>query len=276
MIGAPTNLGLRPPVEGSVPGCYKARWALEEAGVFVGVDVRDGGTAVPPRYEAAWSAGDGVRNAGAMAAYSELLADRLAGELDRGELVVVVGGDCSVLIGICLGLRARGRFGLVFCDGHSDFRHPGNSPAIGAAAGEDLAIVTGRGDDRLVNLGGLGPYVSDEDVAVIGTRDQDDHVGELEHLGIPVWPADRLRHIGALRVVDDVLGHMSARPLDGFWLHLDVDVLHPDVMPAVDSPTPGGVTMEELEIVVGRLLSDPRAAGVDNCVFDPDLDPTGR
>jgi arginase len=58
-------------------------------------------------------------------------------------------------------------------------------------------------------------------------------------------------------------------------VHLDVDILDPEVMPAVDSPDPGGVTMEELEIVVGRLLSDPAAVGIDICVFDPDLDPRG-
>jgi arginase len=37
-------------------------------------------------------------------------------------------------------------FGLAFIDGHSDFRHLGNSEFVGSAAGEDLAIVTGRGD----------------------------------------------------------------------------------------------------------------------------------
>jgi arginase len=95
VIGAPTNLGLRPPTEGSVPGCYKARWALEEAGVFVGVDLRDGGTAVPPRNEPAWRPGDGARNAEAMAAYSKRLSDRLSGVLDRGELVRVVGGTAA-------------------------------------------------------------------------------------------------------------------------------------------------------------------------------------
>ena len=49
-----------------------------------------------------------------------------------------------------LGAEIEGRIGLVFIDGHSDFRHPGNAPYVGAAAGEDLALVTGRGqpEDR--------------------------------------------------------------------------------------------------------------------------------
>lgn len=60
---APSNLGLRPLVEGSVPGVYKAPWALREAGLLAGLDAREAGVAVPPRYEAAWSTGDGDRNA---------------------------------------------------------------------------------------------------------------------------------------------------------------------------------------------------------------------
>jgi arginase len=75
-----------------------------------------------------------------------------------------------------LALKRTGRYGLVFIDAHSDFRHPGNSPEIGAAAGEDLAIVTGRGDHRLINLEGMGPYVQEEDVHIVGVRSNDDYL----------------------------------------------------------------------------------------------------
>ena len=74
--------------------------------------------------------------------------------IDRGRMPIVLGGDCSILIGCALSLRRRGRYGLALLDGHGDFRHPGNSDAVDAAAGEDLAIVSGRGEDRLVNLEG--------------------------------------------------------------------------------------------------------------------------
>jgi arginase family enzyme len=55
-------------------------------------------------------------------------------------------GDCSILLGAMLALRRIGRYGLAFIDGHSDFRHPGNSSGgnstgVGAAAGEDLRLL---------------------------------------------------------------------------------------------------------------------------------------
>ena len=59
-----------------------------------------------------------------------------------------------------------------------------------------------------------------------------------------------------------------------YWLQLDVDVLDPSVMPAVDSPDPGGIGAAELTALLRELA--PRAVGASVTVFDPDLDPDGR
>ena len=61
--------------------------------------------------------------------------------------------------------------------------------------------------------------------------------------------------------------------LDGYWLHLDVDVLDPEYLPAVDSPDPGGLNPDELTALLGALAHD--ATGAQVTVFDPDLDPDG-
>ena len=60
----------------------------------------------------------------------------------------------------------------------------------------------------------------------------------------------------------------------GYWLQIDVDVLDPSVMPAVDSPDSGGFTMKELIALLQQLA--PGAIGASVTVFDPDLDPDGR
>ncbi len=57
-------------------------------------------------------------------------------------------------------------------------------------------------------------------------------------------------------------------------MHVDIDVLDPSVMPAVDSPAPGGLTAAELIELLSLLA--PRATGIQITVFDPDLDPDGR
>jgi arginase len=45
---------------------------------------------------------------------------------DTSALPVVIGGDCSILLGALAGRRRQGALSLVHIDGHSDFRHPGN------------------------------------------------------------------------------------------------------------------------------------------------------
>lgn len=276
VLDAPSNLGLRPPREGSVPGCYKLGWALREAGVFADLNIRGAGVVVPPRYEAQWSPGDGDRNAQAIAEYSIELADRLTAVNDQDEFAVVLGGDCSILLGTMLALRRHARAGLIFLDGHSDFRHPGNAEAIGAAAGEDLAIVTGRGDSRLTDLDGVGPLVLDEDVAAAGMRATDEYIEEMRGLGLLALSVEQMRATGMSDTAQMLLDRVTRAEVDRFWIHMDVDILDPDMMPAVDTPTPGGLTTTELTDLLKPIVEHPQAAGIDIGIFDPDLDPDGR
>jgi arginase len=237
---------------------------------------QDAGCLTPPRYDRGdWQPGDGVFHASAIADYSQRLADRLADLFERDRLPVVLGGDCSILLGVALALRRRGRYGLAFLDGHSDFRHPGNSEDVGAAAGEDLALVTGRGQADLTDIEDLRPYVRDQDVVVVGMREDDAARDELGLLGVPVWDAPRLLAEGPAAAVAGTLDHLGQDGLDGFWVHLDVDILDDGVMPAVDSPASGGIDHDHLEALLEGLAGSRRCVGVDITIFDPDLDPDG-
>jgi arginase len=276
LLDVPSNLGLRPPLEGSVPGCYKLGWALREAGLTEGLGAREAGVLVPPRYESEWQPGQGDRNADAIASYSTMVANRLPPHIGPGSFPVLLGGDCSVLIGVAMAMAQLGRFSLAFLDGHSDFRHPGNSSEVGSAAGEDLAIVTGRGDGRLVDLTGLGPYIRDEDVVAVGLRSDDLYTAELEGVGISTWSIERLRETGMELALDAIVNEVTSGEISGFWIHLDVDILDPAVMPAVDTPTAGGLVEEELGTLLVGLVAHRSAIGLDVTIFDPDLDPDGR
>lgn len=164
----------------------------------------EGGVVVPPRYYSHWEPGDGVRNEQAIQRFFLRLADRVTALLDQGTFPLVLGGDCSILLGNMLALRRRGRYGLIFIDAHSDLRHPGNSDAVGSAAGEDLAPVTGRGD-VLANLEGRRPLVLDGDVVAIGVRSGDEALGELKDLGIQVRSADDMLRAGAAATAQEAL-----------------------------------------------------------------------
>ncbi|MFJ3952300.1 arginase family protein [Streptomyces sp. Je 1-4] len=279
LIDAPSNLGLRPPAPGTVPGCYKLAGALREQGLLRRLGALEGGVVVPPRYDLGeWKEGDGDFNAAALAAYTSRLATRVEGHVGSGDFPVVLGGDCSILLGAVLALRRLGRYGVAYLDGHGDFRHPGNvavSGPVGAAAGEGVAQITGRGQADLTDLDGLRPYVRDEDVCVLGIRDADEDQEELTGLGISHAPVGEIRRRGPETVAREVLTHFQRSPLDGFWIHLDADVLDPSVMPAVDSPDPGGLLTDELRALLGPLAASPRCAGINVTIYDPDRDPEG-
>ncbi|HWM26771.1 MAG TPA: arginase family protein [Chthoniobacterales bacterium] len=272
VLDAPSNLGLRPPAKGAVPGVYKLPWALRRHRLIERLGAIDAGAVVPPRYLSQWTPGI-VRNQEAIDAYSHALAKRLAELRQRGVFPLVLGGDCSIILGNLLALRQEGRFGLAYIDGHSDFRHPGNSDRVGAAAGEDLALLTGRGH-ALARLDPRGPLVRDDDVVAIGMRANDDYVAEMRTAGIQVFDVDDLRK-DLDQALGKIVGLLERDQLNGFWLHLDVDVLDAEIMPAVDSPDPGGLTWPELDRILQELGRSPTIAGMELTIFDPDLDPSG-
>jgi arginase len=229
---------------------------------------------IPPPYSEEWD-GKTVRNASAIARFSRDLAARVGELLDKRRFPLVMGGDCSILLGNMLALRKRGRFGLAFLDGHLDFRHPGNSEAVGAAAGEDLALVTGRGGEDLTNLEGLKPLVREEDVVALGERENDPETRDVLNTEIAVLDLARVRKVGVAEAARRAVERFERPELDGFWIHLDADVLDDEVMPAVDSPQPDGLSRNELIEVLKVMLASRLAAGMEVTIFDPELDPDG-
>ena len=277
VIDAPSNLGLRPPEEGREPGVRGLASALRERGLVDRLGAEDGGGLEPPPYSPDIEPATGTRNGEAIRRFSVDLAERVGASVENGRFPLVLGGDCSILLGAMLALRRMGRFGLVFVDGHLDFRHPGNAPGgLGAVAGEDLALITGRGPGRLTDIDGLRPFVRDGDVVAMGEREDYPEWRDIHGTEISVWDLRKLREIGLARAAGMAAERLHANGVEGFWLHLDADVLDDGLMPAVDSRQPGGLGYAELVGLLGPLLSSGLAVGMEVTIFDPELDPTGE
>jgi arginase len=256
VLDAPCNLGLRPPAPGIEPGVRRLADALRACGLVERLEAADAGRVDAPAYVSV------PVNRAALSGYTRTLAGRIGELLDAGARPLVLGGDCSILLGAMLALRRRARHGLLHVDGHLDFRHPGWSGGIGAVAGEDLAGVTGRLEPELSDVDGLGPYVLDADTVHLGDREEDP--GEraaVATTAITVRGLTELRRDGP--VVPDV----------PYWLHVDADVIDSALLGAVDSPAPGGLSFEELSALLRSVAEG--AVGVQITVFDPDLDADG-
>jgi arginase len=271
VVEAPSALGIQTDGVAQLPD------ALLAAGLAEQLAARHAGRVEPPPREAQPDPQTGVRNAHGIAAYATQLAHTVGGVLDGGEFPVILGGDCSILLGSMLALRERGRYGLLFIDGHADFYQPHADPQ-GEAASMELAFATGRGPQLLADINGSGPLVHDEDVALFGFRDGQEQVS---HGSQPIpprlrtWDLADVRRLGIDDAAHEAVDHLTRPELDGFLVHLDADVLDDAVMPAVDYRLPGGLAWDELVTVLTAAMTSGRAVGFEVTIYNPLLDPGG-
>jgi arginase len=272
ILDAPTNLGLTPT---GVEGLGRA---LQADGLRERLRAKYAGRLEPLPYDNKRDPATRLLNPHGIRQFALQQAEAVAAILDRGGFPLVLGGDDSVLFGNLLTLRLRGRYGLVFLDAHTDFYLPEQSPT-GQASDCDLALAIGRGPDLFADIDGARPLVRDEDVAVLGPRD----ASERQEFGSPdasatamlVLELEQLRLMGMVQAAEEAMRHVLKEGVEGFWIHLDADVIDDAVNPAVDYRLPGGLGIEELGQVLRAIASSPGAVGMDVTIYNPALDPGG-
>ena len=276
IIDAPSILGLRPTGVEDLPEALKA------AGLMSELRAEYGGRVFPLSYNSERDKSTLLLNPDSIRAFSLQLADAVTFALDKKRFPLVLGGDCSILIGNLLALRRLGKYGLFFIDGHADFYQP-QASLTGEVADMDLAIVSGRGPDVLTNIDGLKPLVRDQDIIVFGYRDAEQAASygsqDVRDTNMHVFDLSHVRKFdtiaaAASQAVDIVANNEL---LGGFWIHLDADVLDDSIMPAVDYRLggDGGLSFNELSGLLKTLIASGHAVGMDITIFNPRLDLDG-
>ena len=246
--------------------------ALRAAGLVERLGARDAGEAEARIRDTRRDPETGVIGADDIRRATRAVAGRVREIRAAGEQPLVIGGDCTLLLGVFEALpRATG---LWFVDGHGDF-FDGRSSPTGEAADMELAILTGHGPPGL--LEGDGPLVEPGAVDLLGHRPAELHpdvAAENARLDpeIRALTAPEVRERGPAAVGDEVAARARGRPA---WLHLDLDVLDGEVLPAVTYPQPLGLDWEELVDLAGPLAGAPGLLGVSVADFNPDRDPDG-
>jgi len=144
---------------------------------------------------------------------------------------------------------------LLWFDAHGDFNDWTTSPS-GFLGGMPLAMLVGRGEQTLMTAAGAAP-MSEDRVWLADARDLDP--GEREALS-----ASAVHHVGH---VADLL-RPGAIPEGPLWVHLDVDVVDPAEMEAVNYPAPGGPGAAEVRRVFRGLALTGRVAAVSLSSWD--------
>jgi Arginase/agmatinase/formimionoglutamate hydrolase, arginase family len=281
IVGAPSSIGIRPYDNGEPRQLDRAPGVLRELGLVERLGATDLGDVIPSAYRDYVRQAGRVRNEADVGDYCRTLGERVKEATSDGRFAVVLGGDCSIVLGSLLGARksAQGSVGLVYVDAHADFGTLEES-RTGSAASMCLALAVGRGETPLARLTGDAPLVQGKDVALIGRRDATEPwYGHAALAASPILdiPGAALSDRGAVDVAAAALKRLtspgSSKEPRGFWIHLDADVINPAVMAAVDSPELGGPTIKELVDLLSPLVRHPRALGLELTIYDPGLDP---
>ena len=276
IIGAPSSIGIRPYDDGRPRGLDQAPDRFRGLGLPGRLRADDAGDVTPPPYHDFDRPPGRCRNEPELVEYQRALAGRVALVVSEGRFALVLGGDCSVVLGGLLG-AARGRggpVGLAYIDAHADFATPEES-RTGSAASMCLAMAVGRGDTPLARLSPDGPLVEPGRVALLGRRSEDSWYGhgELDRLGILNLQQKEIQRIGWAAAAGSALERLTRAGTRGFWIHLDADVVNPLDVSAVDSPEPGGPRLSELVELLRPLVHHPGAIGLELTIYDPVLDP---
>lgn len=272
IINCPTPLGLWP------SGVQLLGQTLLTHGLHVRLGAKRIIDVLPATYIREKDQTTGYLNGPAIQEQSLRLRDQVAEVWLDEQIPVLLGGDCSIVIGATLALRKHAGSALLYIDGHEDF-YDGTDPShSGEVADMGLAIVTGDAHPQLSDIDGLGPYVSAENAVAFGYRDTDEvnRAGGSRFQSSDVYKLSfsHLAEAGAQAGIDDALGHLSKSPW--CWVHFDTDVIDNDLNPAVDYRLPGGLLWTDVEQAVRAVRTSGKLAGLSVSIFNPRLDADGR
>jgi arginase len=273
IIGAPSSAAA------FLPGSEKAPAALRGAGIVqrlqsIGYEVTDFGDCAP-RLFADDDEHKRSRNVSEVIASLNDLKPRAEMATKSGALMLVLGGDCTQIIGMLTGARRYYKqLGLLWMDRDADLNTPASTPS-GRLDGMGLAGIIGRGSPELVRFWGEPPLVREPDTLIYGLVRVDPPEQEflarspLRHL----YAAD-IQLKGAEKSAHDALAHLHAGTRE-FMVHVDLDVIAQEDLPAVNVPDSGGLSFAELQTSLTEIAKQKNLLGLDIAQYNPDRDADG-
>jgi arginase len=273
LLGVPSSAGARRVGQDGAPAAFRAAGLLERLRGG-GVDVEDAGDLprVPYRPDPAHPR---CRNRDRVLEVARNVRDRVRDVLEAGRTPLVLGGDCTIALGVLAAFReASPGIGLVYFDGDVDLNTPETSPS-GVLEGMVLAHALGLGDPELSAMDGTGALISAERLLLFGYDEDSGWIDPPE--------MELLRKLDALdyplAVVRPEPGEAARRAVaelrtraDGFIVHFDVDVTD---LASADVEHAGGLDFDAAADALGRFVSDPGCRAIVVTELNVERDPDG-
>jgi len=273
LIGAPTDVGA------ADRGASMGPEALRVAGIEAALtgrelEVTDLGNLSGPANP--WEAPrEGYRHLRQVVRWNELVHEAVYGELGRGRLPILLGGDHCLSIGsisaVARHCREQGRkLRVLWLDAHADFNTRELSPS-GNVHGMPVACLCGFGPRELTAIGGEQGAIKPAWVRQIGIRSVDAGEKRFVHeQGLDVFDMRYVDEMGMRATMEQALAGVDAQT----HLHVsfDVDFLDPDIAPGVGTLVPGGPTYREAQLCMEMIADTRRLASLDVVELNPAFD----
>ena len=273
LIGVPSSAGGRRTGQEGAPAALRAAGLLEKL-QSRGLEVEDLGELPPVSYRPDPEQ-PRQQNLELAVNVARQVDSQVDSAIAEGRIPLVLGGDCSISVGIVAGmLRHHRRLGLLYFDADLDLNTPETSHS-GILDGMVVAHLLGQGSPELAGIGPREPLLTDEDIVFFG---YDESSGWIDPPEIDLltrsraakFPIERVRDAPAA-VAEEALRHLESRS-DVILVHFDVDVMN---FPAVDVPHPGGLDGDTAFSALQVFVGSPKCAAVVVTELNAEQDPDG-
>lgn len=183
----------------------------------------------------------------------DCVSDRLVPLLQQpGQVPVLIGCDCSIIVGTTQALRRAGAddVHVIYIDGDFDDAEPAADRCQSAAA---LAVWLLTRESPFW----AGPPLPPSRVTVVGWTSP----SETPEAGVRSIPLAEVRRNGALAAARRALERIPASA--AVVVHFDIDVFRKRDMPAAYFPHDEGLTLAEGSALASAILQDPRVRVIE-------------
>ncbi len=275
VIGAPSSAGAHH------AGQERAPAALRRAGLVDrlragGASLVDGGD-LPVTPFAADPAHPRGRNLAAVVAAAGALAERVTGAIRTGRRPLVLGGDCTLTLGMMAGFgRVHDDVGLVYVDGDADVGTPQHTGS-GIFDSMGVAHLLGAGAAQLAGLNGPAPLVEPGRLCLVGCDPRevsDSDRAFLRDRGVGYHEAATFA-AAPTKVAAEAIAQVAAAS-GPVVVHLDVDVVDSGELPLGNFPHYGsGVPLDAVIEGLAVLTGHPSCAALVFTELNPTHDADG-
>jgi arginase len=271
VIGVPTSVGSHNAGQEQAPAAWREVGLVPKLAA-AGRAVHDHGD-LPLQQHRATDRVHGVRDLDRVTAVARAVADRVEEINHDGAIPVVLGGDCTITLGVVAGLSGHGGLGLLYLDGDADLNNPAGSDS-GVLDTMGMTHLLGGGTQALAGLGRRRPLLEPSQVELFGF--------DPAELDVPQWttlterrlsatpaPAVRIDPAAAAAAAWDRLAQQSSRIV----LHFDVDVIDTGAFPLANFPHFNGLSLDEVACCLRVFCQRPELAAVVVTEVNPSHDP---